>query len=339
METVLLAMAVVSFLLTLFITPRMMRFLKGCGIVGIDQQKKGRPVLPTSGGICVAFGLIGGLMTYIAAEKFVYGNANLTMLLAASSTIMIITLIGILDDLNIKREKKKDTSGTVEYRVGLPQWLKPLLTLPAAVPLMAVAAGDSLMTIPFIGINIQFGILYPLLLVPLAVVCVSNTNNMLAGMNGLEAGMGFVASLAVGLYAFAAGRTEGAIIALMLSAALLAFLRYNRFPARMLPGDSLTYLIGATFVTAVVIANVEMFAVIVYIPWIIEAFLKLRGRFAMASLGILQKDGTLKSQYKKIYSLTHVVMKSGRFTEKQVTEILVSIEILIALFAFWFFLF
>ena len=193
------------------------------------------------------------------------------------------------------------------------------------------------MIIPFLG-QINFGIIYPLVLVPIAVVCVANATNMLAGMNGLEAGLGFVATLSVGVFALLRGQIEGAIIALILSVSLLAFLKWNWWPAKILPGDSLTYLTGAGFVTAVVLANVETFGIVVFIPWIVEAFLKLRGRFRVSSLGILQKGGTLKSQYGKIYSLTHVVMKSGKFKEKQVTSILIGAEIIICAIAFLMFL-
>jgi len=106
----------------------------------------------------------------------------------------------------------------------------------------------------------------------------------------------------------------------------------------MLPGDSLTYFAGAVFVSAAVAANVERFAFYAFLPWIIEAFLKLRGKFAVRSYGDLQNDGSIKSPYKKIYSLTHAVMKLGErlgkgkvisrkgFTEKQVALILVGGE-------------
>lgn len=333
MESVIIAV-LVSFFATLLVAPKLMAFLRGCGIVGIDQQKRGKPVLPSSGGLAVAFGLLGGIMAYIALSTFVLLNeVSLSLMLAASSAILIVALVGILDDINVKTTRRKDSSGTEEFRVGLPQWLKPLLTLPAAIPLMAVSAGESVITPPFMG-SWELGLLYPLLLVPLGVLCVSNATNMLAGMNGLEAGLGFLASLSVGVYALLLGRVEGAIIALSLSAALLAFLRFNWHPAKMLPGDSLTYLIGATFAAAIIIANVEMFAIIVFMPWITEAFLKLRGRFAVASLGDLQPDGTLKSRYRKIYSLTHLVMRSGRFTEKQVTLIILGVEALFCLLAF-----
>ena len=42
MDAIILVCAV-SFLATLFVTPKAMRFLVGSGIVGIDQQKKSKP--------------------------------------------------------------------------------------------------------------------------------------------------------------------------------------------------------------------------------------------------------------------------------------------------------
>ncbi|MBL7160290.1 MAG: hypothetical protein ISS93_00365 [Candidatus Aenigmarchaeota archaeon] len=338
MIEVIILVFVVSFFSGLVVVPRFMEFLKSSNIVGIDQQKEGKPLLPSSGGLPVAFGLLAGMMVYIALNTFLLkGPANLTILLAASSTILIISLVGILDDLNIKQTQKIARTGTNEYRLGLRQWVKPVMTLAGAVPLMVISAGASDLVLPFIG-AVDVGILFPLVFVPIAVIVVSNVNNMLAGFNGLEAGLGLVASISLGIYLFLAGRVEGAVISFGLAAALLAFLAYNWYPARILPGDSLTYLIGAGFVTAVIIGNAEKFGIFIYIPWIIEAFLKLRGRFAVSSLGILQEDGTLKSRYQHIYSLTHFFLRKGKYTEKGITIRLIGIEILICLIGFLIFL-
>ncbi|MEM5797826.1 MAG: hypothetical protein QXG26_00325 [Candidatus Aenigmatarchaeota archaeon] len=336
MLDILIAMFV-SFVATAMLTPSIAKFLYRIGVIGIDQQKPKKPILPTSGGIAVTVGLLSGLLLIIGLNTFLLKQYQNSLLLAAMSTILIITLIGLLDDLNVGRKMVRARTGTMEYRIGLPQWLKALLTLPAALPLMAVSVGESMMILPFFGM-VDFGIIYPLLLVPIAVVCVTNATNMLAGMNGLEAGLGMVASLSLGIFALLRGQIEGAIIALMLAAALIGFIKWNWWPARILPGDSLTYLIGACYVTAVVLGNVELFGIIIFAPWIVEAFLKLRGQFKVASLGILQRDGTLKSRYKKIYSLTHIPMKIGRFNEKQIAEILICVEILICLISFLFFI-
>lgn len=334
MLTIIFA-AVISFFTVFFLTPGMKKFLERARIIGVDQQKTERPKIATSAGVLVITGVLLVGFFFIGVNTFlIHSSINLTYLLAAYCSIFIITFIGFLDDLNIAKKPKKD-KGIEDFRIGLKQWQKPLLTLPAAIPLMAVMAGTSVMDLPFLG-KIEFGIIYPLLLIPIAVVVVSNVTNMLAGMNGLEAGLGFVSMFSLGAYTFILGRMEASIIAFTTCFSLLAFLRWNWYPARFLPGDSLTYLTGASFASVVIIGNIEKFGVVIFIPWIIEAFLKLRSKFRARSLGDLQADGTLRTPYKKIYSLTHVVMKIKPMKEWKITTMLISLEIVICVLAFLF---
>ncbi len=323
---------VLSFFTVWSLTAPMKKFLERVGILGIDQQKPEKPRIATSGGVLVISGVLLSGFLFIGVNTFFLNKTtNLSYLLAAYNSILIITMVGFLDDINMRASPIKN-KGLNSHRIGLKQWQKPLLTLPAAIPLMAVRAGDTTMSLPFLG-DVEFGIFYPLILIPLAVVFVSNATNMLAGMNGLEAGLGFTSILTLGVYAFSIGSTEAAIIALTASFGLLAFLKYNWYPAKFLPGDSLTYLIGACFVSVVIIGNMERFGIIIFMPWIIEFFLKLRSKFKARSLGNLQKDGTLSAPYKNIYSLTHLVMKGGRLKEYQITSLLLIIEIAICIAA------
>lgn len=331
---------IVSFLFTFFVSPYVIRFMQNIGVVGIDQQKKGKPKVATSGGVAVAFGFFAGIMCFIAINTFITKSSiDLLVVLAATLTIFLTAIIGFFDDIYMEKRKTKNEYGELEYRKGLRQWIKPVLTLPAAIPLMAVFAGTTSMALPLIG-TVEFGAIYPLLLIPVAVVCVSNATNMLAGVNGLEAGLMLIASFFLGIYCLIYGSFEGGIIALSSAAALSAILFFNWTPAKLLPGDSLTYFTGGAFVSAAIIGNVEKFALIIFTPWIIEAFLKLRGRFKVRSYGDLQKDGTIKEPYKEIYSLTHFAMKFpkyfGRkgFTEEQVALFLMGIELIICILAF-----
>jgi UDP-N-acetylglucosamine--dolichyl-phosphate N-acetylglucosaminephosphotransferase len=317
------------------LTPYTKRFLQRTWILGIDQQKKEKPRIATSGGIVVISGILAGGFCYIGAVTFFTHTAiNLLSLLAAYCSILIIMIVGFLDDVNIRVEPSND-KGMSEHRVGLKQWQKPLLVIPAAIPLMAISAGVTEMTLPILGV-IDLGIIYPIFLIPIAVVCVSNATNMLAGMNGLEAGLGFVSHLALGFYALYFNRMEAAVLAFTTAFSLLAFLRWNWYPAKFLPGDSLTYLIGATFVSTVIIGNMEKFGIIIFTPWVIESFLKLRSKFGARSLGVLQKDGTLKAPYEKIYSLTHVLMKSSKLKEKQISGIIITCQAILCLVTFYF---
>jgi len=328
----------VSFFVTFIVTPQAIRLLWCAGINGRDLNKKNKPKLPASGGICVAAGIVAGLLSYVGIQTFVYGaNAVSVYLLGVISSILIVTFVGLLDDLNIKTTPVQTKDGK-NVKIGLPQWLKPLLTLPAAIPLMVLNAGETTMMIPLLG-EVNFGILYPLLLIPIGVVGVSNLINLLGGFNGVESGMGLVYTLALGifgiLYGSKVGLNNGAVLLLITAASLLAFLRYNWHPAKILPGDSLTYLLGAVVVSGVVIGNMEKIGIIIMIPFILEFLLKLRSRFKASCLGILRKDGKLDPPYgKKIYSLTHLVMSIKPMTEKQVTISLIIIQAVVSIFVF-----
>jgi UDP-N-acetylglucosamine--dolichyl-phosphate N-acetylglucosaminephosphotransferase len=316
----------ISFATTLIITPQAGRFLHAAGIVGLDLHKRDRPRLPSSGGVCVAFGVLAGLLTYVGIKTFVYGLGVAAIpLLAAISTVLIVTFVGLFDDMNVSTRRIKTKDGR-DIRVGLPQWLKPLLTLPAAVPLMVISAGETSMAFPLIG-SVDLGILYPLVLIPLGVVACSNLVNLLGGFNGSEAGMGLVYMSSLGLYALS-HQSAGAVIFLVSAASLLAFIKYNWVPARILPGDSLTYLLGSTVAAGVIIGNMEKVGMVIMLPFVIEFLLKLRSRFRASCLGRLRADGRLDPPYeKKIYSWTHGIMNLAALTERQVTVALMLIQV------------
>ena len=70
-------------------------------------------------------------------------------------------------------------------------------------------------------------------------------------------------------------------------------------------------------------------------PFILEFLLKLRSKFNATCLGILRKDGKLDPPYgKKIYSLTHLIMNIKPVTEKQVSILLIVIQIIISVLVF-----
>lgn len=351
--------------LTVFLgTPYAKRYLLASGIFAIDQQKKDQPKLPTSGGTVVLFGFLVSVTSYLGLTSFFNtGELAVAEVLAALSSVTIITLIGLIDDIHIKidriieeelelkdddytleihevLEKENNTNALIDkihggdkknadnmVRAGLGQLPKMLFVLPAAFPLIAVGAGSWQMALPFVGV-INWGILYPLILLPLGLLFVSNVVNMLAGTNGLSASVSMVAGAALGIFGYVNGNTGAALIGLSLAVALLGFMKYNFYPASILPGDSLTYLCGAALFSTMVIGDIEKFGVFIFIPWIVEFGLKARSGFNAHSWGKL-KEGQLESQHDKIYSLTHILMDRG-FNEKQITLILAGIQILIS---------
>ncbi|MFB6207792.1 MAG: hypothetical protein ABEJ69_00420 [Candidatus Nanohaloarchaea archaeon] len=340
--------ALMGFIATFAGTPYARRYLKSSGIYGVDQQKQDKPKLPTSGGIAVFFGTLVAITSYMGFVAFLGASStDIPMLLAALGSINIITLIGLIDDIHVSDgdspesgslptdrvwEKVVGLFGEVSregevHRRGISQMPKMLFVLPAALPLIAVGAGSWTMNFPVLG-TVNWGVLYPLVLLPVGLLFVSNVVNMLAGTNGLSSAMSFVAAMGLGTFAVINGAAAAAVIAFGLAASLLGFLFYNFYPASILPGDSLTYLSGAALFSAIVIGNMEKFGVFIFTPWFLEFFLKLRSGFKAHSWGELQEDGSLKPLYDKNYSLTHPLMRRG-YTEKQVTLMLAGFETLI----------
>ena len=323
-----------SFAVTYGLVPVFNGFMKSIGVVGSDIMKEDKKPVADMGGPGVVTGFLLGVFFYIGIEILIPPRLNgLVYILATLSTVLIITLIGVFDTLTAL-SKERESEGEFEQfkKIGIPRWLYFFIPLPAAVPLMAVNAGVNHMVIPFIG-TVEFGLWYPLFLVPVAVLCCSNATNFLAGFNGLEAGMGFVIHLAIGLYAYQQGEFNAAMIALTFAFALLGFLRYNWYPAKVFPGD-LNYTIGAVYSSVAIIGNMEKFAILCFMSYIVEAFLKAASRFEAESYGVLQPDGTVKPREDKIRGMTHLVMRMGDFTEPQVTTILIGIQVVVAALSF-----
>lgn len=330
----LLGAVALSFAVTYGLVPVFNGFMKSIGVVGSDIMKEDKKTVADMGGPGVVTGFLLGVFFYIGVEILIPPRLNgLVYILATLSTVLIITLIGVFDTLTAL-SKEREGEGEFEQfkKIGIPRWLYFFIPLPAAVPLMAVNAGVNHMVIPFIG-KVEFGLWYPLFLVPVAVLCCSNATNFLAGFNGLEAGMGFVIHLAIGLYAYQQGEFNAAMIALTFAFALLGFLRYNWYPAKVFPGD-LNYTIGAVYSSVAIIGNMEKFAILCFMPYIVEAFLKAASRFEAESYGVLQPDGTVKPREDKIRGMTHLVMSMGDFTEPQVTTILIGIQVVVAALSF-----
>ena len=157
--------------------------------------------------------------------------------------------------------------------------------------------------------------------------------NLIGGFNGCEAGMGIVYLGSLAILSLLE-KNFISILPLVAIFSLLSFLRFNWYKAKILPGDSLTYLLGAILANTAIVGNLEKAASILLFPFVVEFFLKMRSEFKASCLGKLRKDGTLEAPYDKIYSLTHVVMKAGGFREKEVTLTLISFELLIAALSF-----
>jgi UDP-N-acetylglucosamine--dolichyl-phosphate N-acetylglucosaminephosphotransferase len=238
----LILILLISFLISFVLFPAMIFRLKKAGIVGKNMHSAIQEEVAEMGGLVVVAGFGAGIFTVIAVKTFfnIFPSVDLISILVALSTILIVVLIGIFDDL-----------------VSMPQQVKAFMPLLAALPLIVIKEGSTFMRIPFWG-NVNFGLLYTLVIIPLEVTIAVNAVNMLAGFNGLEVGMGIIAVGSLAIIAYLMGKISVLVILLASLGALLAALYYNWYPAKILVGDVGTLSIGAIIAAAVIMGNFEI---------------------------------------------------------------------------------
>ena len=76
------------------------------------------------------------------------------------------------------------------------------------------------------------------------VIVIINGFNLIDGIDGLAGGIGLISSLSFGGIALIMEQTDMALIAFTLSGALVGFLKFNTFPARIFMGDTGSLVVG-----------------------------------------------------------------------------------------------
>ena len=317
---------IVSFLVVSLIMPYWIRKAKKAGLTGKDIHKLSCREVAEMGGIIVILSFLCSILSYIAIRIFLYNsNTHITYLLAILTAILVAGMIGGIDDI-------------LGWKIGLKQWQKPALTLLVAAPIMAVNAGTRIMSFPLIG-HVDLGLFYPLIVIPGFILVGTNGFNMLAGYNGLEAGQGILIISTLSYFSYINGSPWLAVVGLCMVAALFGFLIFNHYPARIFPGDTLTYTVGALAAVIVIFADLEKIFLILFVPYILEFFLKLRGKFKKESFAQIKTDGTLVPRYQKIYGLENLMVKlmnnlKIRTTEKRVVYTLHGLQVIFVGFTF-----
>ncbi len=316
-----------SFFIVLFLTPFWIRKAKQIGLVWKDMNKLAKEKVAGSGGIVVLLGFVISVFIFVAYRTFYLNDiTHMVEIIALTSVALLVGGIGFIDDLFGWQHG------------GLSKRSRLIMVLIAAIPLMAINAGKHSMSLPFLG-TISFGLLYPLVLIPIGIIGATVTFNFLAGMNGLEAGQGVIIISALSLVAFLTGNSWLAVIGFCMVFALLAFLFFNCVPAKVFPGDVLTYSVGSLIAMMSILGNFEKVAVFFFIPYILEVMLKSRGGLVKHSFGKPNKDGSLSLLHNKIYGTTHLsiwlMQKLGiKPTERKVVCSIWLFQILIIILGF-----
>jgi UDP-N-acetylglucosamine--dolichyl-phosphate N-acetylglucosaminephosphotransferase len=314
---------VISFGMTFFLIPKWIRYARKIGLVGRDMHKIGDVLIPEAGGLIVVTSIVFSL-SFLAAVHIFYYQDQWTMMhiIGVIGSLLCVAMIGVMDDFR-------------GWKIGLKQWQKPLLTLPAALPFLLVNFSRVAVDIPFIGV-VEVGVLYPLVFIPIAVVGASNAFNMLAGYNGLETGLGIIILATFAALSWFIGYYLAVVLCVIGVCALCAFLVYNWYPSKIFPGDTLTYPIGAYIAICAVLGRVEKFALILFIPYLLDFLLPLRKKMKVEAFARVNEDGSFEPPYDAVYDSTHiaiVVLKKlkKKVYEKDVVCSILLVELLLAI--------
>ena len=209
-----------AFLITFFSIPVIIEVAKNKKLFDEPGERKvHKDVIPTLGGL----GIFAG---FIIATLLGVPLSQTSVLQYFFAAIMIIFFMGIKDDILILTASKKF--------VG-----------------QLIAAG---ILIKFGGVEItnMYGFLGIYAIPPTAsflltlftVVVITNSFNLIDGVDGLAGSLGLLTSVVFGIYFYATDQILYSVMALSLAGSLVAFLIYNFHPARIFMGDTGSLLIG-----------------------------------------------------------------------------------------------
>ncbi|WP_225807739.1 MraY family glycosyltransferase [Thermococcus bergensis] len=284
---------VIGFIFSIFLTPYIGSLMKKAGIVGKDIHKPDKPEVPEMGGI--VFLLVLPL--------------SLTVLLneTLAKALLVFLLFGVV--------------GIIDDTTQLKQSHKVLLSLLVSSTIISMSLDTDL---NILLASFELGLLYYLFAV-LFVTGSANLVNLLAGFNGLEVGTSAIVLFFLGL--ITSGNAQ--ILALTGSAVAFGFLWWNKYPARIFPGDTGTLSLGALIGLVGVLGKVEVFAAFLLLPHFVDFLLKSKIRFKGRPLGRTEvlEDGTLKAP--PYLSFLGLLMRIKRVKEPQLVAMVWEIEVIL----------
>lgn len=217
------------------LTPLIIKFAEKTGAMDKpDPRKVHKKPIPRLGGLAIYLAFMIAVCPMVDFSKEIIG-----LLLGGS----FIVVVGIVDDF-----------------VSLPAKVKLLGQIMAACVLVAFDVRIDFITDPFGDFIFLEYFAIPVTL--FWVVGITNTVNLIDGLDGLAAGVSTIATVTLLLVALQSGDLSVVFFAAALAGASLGFLHYNFNPARIFMGDTGSMFLGYMFASISIIGAVKSAATI-----------------------------------------------------------------------------
>jgi phospho-N-acetylmuramoyl-pentapeptide-transferase len=286
-EKVLFFTLVVSFLISVVLSPIMIPFLRrlkfGQSIreegPKSHQKKSGTP---TMGGVMILLSIV--ITTVIMVAKFSVISTEIYLLLLVT---VGFGLLGFLDDF-IKVVLKRNLGLTSKQKL-----VGQLIIAAIFYIVVKQLNFSTVISVPGTDIGIDIGILY-LVLIIVMLVGASNAVNLTDGLDGLLAG---TAAIAFGAYAIIAFSTEQMDIAMFCAAVVggvLGFLVFNAHPAKVFMGDTGSLALGGAIGAVAILTKMEILLVII------------GGVFVIETLSVIIQVISFKTTGKRVFKMSPI---------------------------------
>ncbi|SUY34037.1 phospho-N-acetylmuramoyl-pentapeptide-transferase [Clostridium perfringens] len=257
---------------------------------------------PTIGGLIFIFATIITMFVMV-------GNPTDEAMIALYSFVGF-GFVGFLDDL-LKIIKKKNEGLTSGQKMIL------LLIISGFLTWYAYKYIGTSINIPFLNGQINLGLFY----IPAAMFYfagVTNAVNLTDGLDGLATSVTVLVTTFLGIISYNLGHISLSIFCVALAGALLAFLRFNAFPARVFMGDTGSLALGGAVAMVALILKMPLILVLIGIIYVIEtlsvilqvASFKLTGKriFKMAPIHHhFEQLGWSETKIVSVFSIITVV--------------------------------
>ena len=207
--------------------------------VGAVDKPNARKVhthaIPRLGGLAIYIGFMAAVLFCVPVRHELLG-----LLLGCTA----IVALGIWDDI-----------------CNIPAKVKLVGQIVAACIPIAFGIQIEWLTNPF-GTLIVLPVLVAVPVTFFWIIGFTNTVNLIDGLDGLAAGVSFIASVSMFLLAYTMNQYLPAMIIVAMAGAALGFLQYNFNPAKIFMGDTGSMLLGYTMAVAAVLGLVKTAATI-----------------------------------------------------------------------------
>jgi UDP-N-acetylmuramyl pentapeptide phosphotransferase/UDP-N-acetylglucosamine-1-phosphate transferase len=269
-----------------------------------DQHKPGKPLIPN--GLGVVYVLLAIIYLFVI-DDFSKAASGVSAPFTLAICILFGGFIGLLDDWS-----------DIKWRY------KAVLPLVAALPLIYLAVQNNLATsIDLFGVYLQLGHAYYFVVIPLIVMVVTNTINMLGGLNGLE-----TICPAVVLLGLAAISPPTAQIIMAGPLAIWLILAYFNFKGKIFVGNVGSFSIGMTVASFAVITNLKTALLTSIVPYVFNSAVILLTFFFVRKKAVVSVvEGKLVSDHRR--SLITLLTYRRPLSERKVVMI---ISLIVAVF-------